>query len=310
MTEIMIRPTATSGAPSHSPDVENDPEVWVADFRAKVRAAGQEWSGSQPDELVELLTRAAAGDPRMAAVMRAGGRLLKDFLDGYQQKSAVEPEDLAGDLVDGRPLAAEVLDGLAARYLVVVIRPAGPGSEVDALHAAAGQGALMTHRDDNLVLLAPVEGSGSAERCVRRLTQCLGGRGWLATAEREKTLVAEGFDEASCVLRLVLAGMRPRGGYSISDVLVEYAVTLHERVRSDLAAMIRPLRAHGVLWETLVAFIDADYSRNKTARNLFVHRTTVDYRLRRVAAITGCDPTSGRGAQMLTAAMIAEAVER
>ncbi|WP_210944051.1 hypothetical protein [Streptomyces sp. MK37H] len=27
----------------------------IADFRAKVRAAGQEWTGNEPDELVELL---------------------------------------------------------------------------------------------------------------------------------------------------------------------------------------------------------------------------------------------------------------
>ncbi|WP_246561317.1 hypothetical protein [Streptomyces roseirectus] len=46
-------------------------EDTVADFRAKVRAAGQEWTGDEPDDLVELLTRAAEGDPRLADIVRA-----------------------------------------------------------------------------------------------------------------------------------------------------------------------------------------------------------------------------------------------
>ncbi len=96
--------------------------------------------------------------------------------------------------------------------------------------------------------------------------------------------------------------------YSISDVLVEYAVIRHEEVTENLVAVIKPLRAHAVLWETLTALIDADYNRNKAAKNLFIHRSTLDYRLQRIASVTGCDPTSGRGVQLLTAALIADTV--
>ncbi|MFD5033846.1 PucR family transcriptional regulator [Streptomyces sp. NPDC058220] len=279
----------------------------VADFRAKVQAAGQEWTGNEPDELVELLTKAAAGDPRLAAIARSGGRLLQDFLDGYQQKTTADvSRDLAGDLADGHPLPADVLEGLTPRYLIAVVRLAEPGREVEALRAVAGEDTLLTHRDGNVILFIPAGGLGSGERSVTRLTQCLGGRGWLATAERDRARLVDGFNEASYVLRLVVAGLRPSGAYTISDVLVEYAFTLHEKVRTNLAAVIRPLRAHKVLWETLTAFVDSDYSRNKAARSLFIHRSTLDYRLRRIGEVTGCDPTSGRGAQMLTAALIAE----
>ncbi|MDX2546540.1 PucR family transcriptional regulator [Streptomyces sp. WI04-05B] len=282
----------------------------VADFRAKVRAAGREWTGNEPDELVELLTRAAAGDPKLAAIVRAGGRLLQDFLDGYQQRSTTDASrDLAGDLADGRPLPADVFAGLAPRYLIAAVRLAEPGREEDALCSVSGQDTLLTHRDGNVVLFVPAGGPGSGERSVKRLTECLGGRSWLATAERDRAHLVDGFKEASCVLKLVMAGLRPSGAYTMSDVLVEYAVTLNEKVRTDLAAMIRPLRAHKVLWETLTAFVDSDYSRNKAARSMFIHRSTLDYRLRRIEDITGCDPTSGRGAQMLTAAMIAEALQ-
>lgn len=282
----------------------------VADFRAKMRAAGQEWTGNEPEELVELLIKAAAGDPRLAAIVRAVGSLLQDFLDGYQQETTADvSRDLADDLADGHPLPAGVLEGLTPRYLIAVVRLAEPGREVDALRAVAGEDTLLTHRDGNVVLFIPAAGPGSGQRSVTRLTQCLGGRGWLATAERDRACLVDGFNEASYVLRLVVAGLRPSGAYTISDVLVEYAVTLHEKVRTDLAAVIRPLRAHKVLWETLTAFVVSDYSRNKAARRLFIHRSTLDYRLRRIGDVTGCDPTSGRGAQMLTTAMIAEALQ-
>ncbi|WP_307835526.1 PucR family transcriptional regulator [Streptomyces adelaidensis] len=275
-----------------------------------MRAAGQEWTGDEPDELVELLTRAAAGDPGLAAIVSAGGGLLRDFLDGYQQKTTAEvSRDLAGDLADGHPLPADVIEGFTPRYLIAVVRLAEPSRDVDALRAAAGEGALLTHRGGNVVLVIPAAGPGSGEHTVARLTQCLDGRGWLATAERDRTRLVDGFDEAFHVLRLVVAGLRPNGAYTISDVLVEYAVTLNEKVRTDLTAVIRPLRAHKVLWETLTAFVDSDYSKNKAARGLFIHRSTLDYRLRRIGDVTGCDPTSGRGAQMLTAAMIAEALQ-
>lgn len=282
----------------------------VADFRARVRAAGQEWTGSEPDELVELLTKAAAGDPRLAAIVRAGGRLLQDFLDGHQQKTTADvSRDVAGDLADGHPLPPDVFEGLTPRYLVAVVRLAEPGREMDALRAVVGEDTLLTHRNGNVVLFIPIAGPGSGERSVTRLTQCLGGRGWLATAERDRACLGDGFNEAFYVLRLVVAGLRPSGAYTISDVLVEYAVTLHEKVRTDLAAVIRPLRAHKVLWDTLTAFVDSDYSRNKAARSLFIHRSTLDYRLRRIGDVTGCDPTTGRGAQMLTAAIVAEALQ-
>ncbi|MET9558111.1 helix-turn-helix domain-containing protein [Streptomyces sp. NPDC006645] len=305
MTEMIGRSLSPVEALRSTPDDEDR----VADFRAKVRAAGQEWTGDEPHELVELLTKAAAGDPRLAAIARAGGHLLQDFLDGYQEKATADvSRDLASDLADGHPLPPDVLEGLTPRYLIAVVRFAEAGRQVEALRAVAGEDTLLTHRDGNIVLFIPAGGLGDGEPSVTRLTQCLGGRGWLATAERDRGRLVDGFNEASYVLRLVVAGLRPSGAYTISDVLVEYAVTLHEKVRTDLAAVVRPLRAHKVLWETLTVFVDSDYSRNKAARSLFIHRSTLDYRLRRIGDVTGCDPTSGRGAQTLTAAMIADAL--
>ena len=72
--------------------------------------------------------------------------------------------------------------------------------------------------------------------------------------------------------------------------------------------MIQPLRQNEVLWETLLAFVHADFNRNAAARGLFIHRSTMDYRLQRIAKATGCDPLSSRGAQLLSSALIAATV--
>ncbi|TWP46980.1 PucR family transcriptional regulator [Lentzea tibetensis] len=272
--------------------------VRLEEFRAAVRAAGEHWTGGAPGELVDALARAAGDDPELVELVRSGGALLADFLDGLRQQAA--PRDLAADLIAGRPVPPEVFDRLAARYLVVVVRsPDADGRP--ALHEAV----LTTRHDGDLVLLVPAE---DADRVTGRLTQSLGGQGLLATATRPREDIADGFREATDVLRLVTAGRRPSGAYALSDVLVEYAVTSHKEVTDSLVAVIEPLRAHALLWDALTALIDADFSRNRAAKNLFIHRSTLDYRLQRIAHITGCDPTSGRGMQVLTAAYVADAV--
>ncbi|WP_083752191.1 PucR family transcriptional regulator [Saccharothrix sp. ALI-22-I] len=291
----------------------NTDHLRIAEFRAKVRAAGEGWvGGGRPGELVELLAKAAAGDPELARLVRVGGQLVEDFLDGFRHNEAVRqdsvgvpPRDLVGDLIDGRPIAQDVLDGMAANYLVTVVR--APDQGAVALRDAAGPDALVTTREGVLVLLAPDIGDEHTERAVGQLSRWLAGSGWIATARRARAEIAAGFAEASEVLRLVVAGRRPSGVYSLADVLVEYAVTQHEEVAANLASVIKPLRSHPVLWETLTALIDADYNRNKAAKSLFIHRSTLDYRLQRVQQITGFDPTSGRGAQVLIAAMIVDA---
>ena len=125
----------------------------------------------------------------------------------------------------------------------------------------------------------------------------------MALAERPKEEIADGYAEAADVMRLVVAGRRPGGAYRLSDVLVEYAVTSHERVTENLAAVIKPLRAHGVLWETLTVLIDADYNRNKAARDLFIHRSTIDYRLWQIEQLTGLSPVNPRDLAVLGTAI-------
>lgn len=292
-----------------------DPKPRAADFLARVRAVGENWAGDRGGDVVDTLLQAAGDNPELVDLVRGSGSILAEFLEGLQAGAAGSagsaagvPRDLAADLISGHQVPQAVLDGLAAQYLVVLGRGAavGRGNAVPA--EIAGPGVLSTRHEGDLVLLVPDVDAARTARVTGHLDQWLNGSGWLTIARRTRTELADGFREAGDVMRLVTAGRRPGGSYRMSDVLVEYAVTRHREVAEDLAAVIRPLRSHAVLWETLIALIDADYNRNKAAKNLFVHRSTLDYRLHRIASITGCDPMSGRGVQLLTIALIADSV--
>ena len=280
----------------------------LPDFLAKVRAAGEKWSGVRQGDLVDVLLEAAGDDPELVELVRSSGAVIEEFFEGFQRNAVNPLSDLAADLVAGREVPKSVLHGLAPRYLVVIARGRVAEQSTTVSDEIAGPGVLSTSHDGDLVLLVPDIDADRRSRVTEHLTRWLGGKGWIAVAKRGRAKLADGFREAADVLQLVTAGKRSSGVYGVSDVLVEYAVIRHDEVARNLIDVIKPLRAHTALWDTLAALIAADYNRNKAANNLSIHRSTLDYRLQRIAAVTGCDPTSGRGVQVLTAALIADSV--
>ncbi|MBP2478548.1 hypothetical protein JOF53_007420 [Crossiella equi] len=191
---------------------------------------------------------------------------------------------------------------LASHYLLALVRP-------PVRLALDRPGTLESGHPLGQLLLVPDE-ADEGVRVHQELAGALGERGWLALARRPADQLTDGVREAAEVLRLVAAGQRPHGVYRVADVLVEYAAVRDQQVAACLAAVVQPLRAHEVLWETLLGLVRADYNRNRLARLLYIHRSTLDYRLRRIAEITGCDPTTGRGAQVLTAAVVVTTLQR
>lgn len=76
--------------------------------------------------------------------------------------------------------------------------------------------------------------------------------------------------------------------------------------RTLLAEVYTPLLGvGGHLLETLGAYLAAGGSLEASARQLFVHPNTVRYRLRRIATITGWDPTDAREGFVLHIALAA-----
>ncbi|GAA4965676.1 helix-turn-helix domain-containing protein [Actinoplanes utahensis] len=61
----------------------------------------------------------------------------------------------------------------------------------------------------------------------------------------------------------------------------------------------------GDLVPTLRLYLEADLNRRKVATQLHVHPNTVDYRIRRVAVLTGLDTTAHRDLLTLSAALAA-----
>jgi hypothetical protein len=152
--------------------------------------------------------------------------------------------------------------------------------------------------DDNAVVLAP---RGEGARVVGELQELLGTSLCAATAD-SGSFVA-GYQEAAKVLDLALAAERDPGLYHLDDFLIEYAAMCDPAVSARLMNIVRPLLSCDRLYETLKAFVRCGHNRARTARELFIHRTTMDYRIRRIEEITGYDPAGSRGSQVLAAAV-------
>ncbi|MGW7584332.1 PucR family transcriptional regulator [Kitasatospora sp. NPDC054768] len=112
------------------------------------------------------------------------------------------------------------------------------------------------------------------------------------------------------VLDVARAFGRPPGLHRLDDVLLEYQLTRPGQARSRLAALLEPLADSGELLITLRTHLAGGLNRRHTASALHLHPNTVDYRLRRIAALTGLDPTRPADIPRITAAITARTAEQ
>ncbi|MFD0408233.1 PucR family transcriptional regulator [Kitasatospora sp. NPDC127116] len=112
------------------------------------------------------------------------------------------------------------------------------------------------------------------------------------------------------VLDVARAFGRPPGLHRLDDVLLEYQLTRPGQARSRLAALLEPLADSGELLITLRTHLAGGLNRRHTASALHLHPNTVDYRLRRIAALTGLDPTRPADVPRITAAIAARTAEQ
>ncbi|WP_433755462.1 PucR family transcriptional regulator [Nocardia sp. CA-135398] len=95
------------------------------------------------------------------------------------------------------------------------------------------------------------------------------------------------------------------GVYRFTELALQYQLTRPGIGRDALATRLTPLDEHPGLLETLQIYIDTGLSRTRAARQLCVHPNTVDYRLRRIAQLTGFDPAEPSGLWYLRSALVA-----
>jgi sugar diacid utilization regulator len=117
--------------------------------------------------------------------------------------------------------------------------------------------------------------------------------------------VPGGVSQANEILTLVKRLAYPPSLYRLTDVLLEYQLSRPGPARTELARLLDPLRGNPELLRTLQIYLRNGLSRGRTAAELYVHPNTVDYRLRRIARLTGLNPVLPNDMQHLRAALLA-----
>jgi hypothetical protein len=279
----------------------------------------------QLGQLTSLLSRAVlrAGhddppvDPEL--IDRAGHTLVRELLIGSGNQTdrasavpriALTRSELVECLVESGMVPPEAATDrqLASAYLVAVVE-ASPDRQRRVVAALAARSAdvLTTACRQGVVALVPELSPARTGLLATELTGVLGAlpgdrlRG--AVAHRSRAHLPAAYREARELLALSHAVGSPPGLYRREDFLVEYAVFQNEDVARRLVRIIEPVMSSEVLRETLEAVLRADFNRSRAARDLFVHRSTLDYRLHRIEELTGHSPTSARGAHLLGAAV-------
>jgi len=111
--------------------------------------------------------------------------------------------------------------------------------------------------------------------------------------------------QANDVVRLARQLDLSPGGYLLRDVLLEYQLTRPSDALDALRGLLDPIDRNPDLPRTLEVYLAQDLDRRRTAAELHVHPNTLDYRLRRIVELTGLDPSTSRGLQLLGAALAA-----
>lgn len=122
--------------------------------------------------------------------------------------------------------------------------------------------------------------------------------------------IPDAADQAHELLNLVRVGQRAPGLYQMTDLAVEYQLTRGGPATRRLATILDPLDAHPELFDTMRAYLGNDMNRQLTARQLYVHPNTVDYRLRRIAQLTTIDLATSAGISQAAIALLARDLAR
>jgi PucR C-terminal helix-turn-helix domain len=98
------------------------------------------------------------------------------------------------------------------------------------------------------------------------------------------------------------------GLYRLGDVLLEYQLSRQTAATEGLAALLDPIDGRPELLTTLDRYLHNAGDRRKTATALGIHINTLDYRLRRIAELTGLNPAEPAALVRIHAAVAARAM--
>lgn len=284
----------------------------------------------RPEETEQLVDAAARVLRYIATVT---GSVATAYLEERQSIHG-EERDAARGLVaallagqETAALAARLGVQLASSYVVLVLeiganadeRTAGVAGAVAArrkvrrvqerLDAVCGQPVLglLDATGGPVLLPAPV---ASLPRVVQDLQAAAGGDVRAGASEPvPPRALPQALAQAHDVLRLAVRLGRPPGLCTLADVLLEYQLTRPSAATDRIAALLEPLERNPDLLTTLDAYLAQDLDRRSTAAALHVHPNTLDYRLKRIVELTGLDPSTTTGLQLLASAAALRRVE-
>lgn len=288
---------------------------------------------ARPDETALLV---AAADRVLRYIQVVTGVVATAYLEERQSIHGEERDaarGLAAALLAGHEateLAARLGVPVAPSYVVLALelgpnrdeRTAGVAGAVAArrkvrrvqerLDAAAGEPVLgLLDATGGAVLLpaAAVPADG-LRTLVADLQAASGAQVRAAAAEPvPPARLPQAAEQARDVLRLAARLGRPPGLSVLDDVLLEYQLTRPSVARARLALLLEPLERNPDLLLTLETYLAEDGDRRRTAAALHVHPNTLDYRLKRLVDLTGLDPATTAGLQLLAAASAARRLQ-
>jgi hypothetical protein len=255
-------------------------------------------------ELFEFLRRI------MALVVRGFQREAAQLtMDERDARFAVYSALLTG--ADPARASARWGVALGSRYLVLALRIEEPGlgardapAHVNAawrsntvLRALDGIGegeVLALIRGTSGTALIPLDPDAvddqiEAKAAVARIAADLGVPVHAGAAIADVDDLAAAATQAEEILALVTAIGHPSGAWFLDDVLLQYQLTRPSAARDLLSKRMHALEGHPDWLHTLRTYMRTGWDRIRTAHDLHIHPNTVDYRLRRVAEVSGLD---------------------
>lgn len=246
--------------------------------------------GEERDAVRALASALLNGGPIDDAATRAGVRVTSTYVV-MSLRIAPHPDEVDGGVggtVAARRKLRRVHQGLDEWLGEPVLGLLEPGGGTVLLPVRGEPGATLDRLPDLMAGLARAAGAS-----------VVGGYAVAAVPDGLSAAARQSRD----VLRLVRDLEREAGAYRLDDVLLEYQLSRPSDAQAMLAGLLDPLDRNPDLVTTLETYLAQDLDRRRTAGLLHVHPNTLDYRLRRIVELTGLDPATSRGLQLLGAAL-------
>jgi DNA-binding PucR family transcriptional regulator len=281
--------------------VDQGHHIWVQPVGAQGRveaflAVGKPEQPSQLDRIVagHALSLFAIELAKFRAVADTERRLQGDFFDELATGSLSE-----GDAARGLARFGFARD---ARVVAVTLE----GAEVDTLASAVedhgsrtGGGFLVSRRAEGVAILLPGDADLELEELVKaigvRLGETIRGGSGSTVAPAE---VGRSLREASYALRVCrLEGWTFAGFEDLGTYRLLLSMADPDALRAFADSLLGPLDSYdrdqnGELVPSLQAFIQHNSRWETASAELFVHRHTLRYRMRKVEELTGRDLSS------------------